>query len=261
MADAPRPSARLGSAKLGHETYQSTTTAAGPRAAAGRAPLHVCKWHTGCGQRFTSQRQLFKHLEAVHGLRRSQGRWPASASVPARDGKRAGSTTTTATTSFRESFIHRHNRHTASHFFGSRQSWESPIQRGSGTDTTRTGSRRSCATRGGVTPAQLKPPSRPPASPSPLSPLLPRPPLQLPLHKLTLVPHLHLPDLDAKMQQEQSQQQRQATMISLGELRAADSPHRSRSMSSTSDTASSPASATMTFVLEVGHPYAVSNMP
>ena len=165
------------------------------------------KWHTGCGQRFSPVNAKFSNILkqcTVFVVHRAGGR--PRATVPARDaGKRAGSTTTTATTSFRESFIHRHNRHTASHFFGSRQSWESPIQRGSGTDTTRTGSRRSCATRGGVTPAQLKPPSRPPASPSPLSPLLPRPPLQLPLHKLTLVPHLHLPDLDAKMQQEQSQ--------------------------------------------------------
>ena len=31
---------------------------------------HVCHWHTGCNKRFSSKRQLHRHLEQEHGLKR-----------------------------------------------------------------------------------------------------------------------------------------------------------------------------------------------
>ena len=39
---------------------------------------HACHWHDGCTARFASKRQLFNHLEEVHGLRRATGKWVSS---------------------------------------------------------------------------------------------------------------------------------------------------------------------------------------
>ena len=39
---------------------------------------HACRWHDGCSARFASKRQLFNHLEEVHGLRRAAGKWASS---------------------------------------------------------------------------------------------------------------------------------------------------------------------------------------
>lgn len=44
-----------------------------------RAAVHQCKWHTGCGKRFSSKRQLHRHLEQEHQLRRDGERgWRAT---------------------------------------------------------------------------------------------------------------------------------------------------------------------------------------
>ena len=44
-----------------------------------RAAVHQCRWHTGCGKRFSSKRQLHRHLEEEHGLRRDAERgWRAT---------------------------------------------------------------------------------------------------------------------------------------------------------------------------------------
>ena len=40
-----------------------------------KSPKHVCRWHTGCGKRFYSRRQLFRHLEEEHGLNRGGKVW------------------------------------------------------------------------------------------------------------------------------------------------------------------------------------------
>ena len=41
-------------------------------------PAHVCRWHTGCGRRFYSKRQLFWHLEEEHGLKKTGKAWRAN---------------------------------------------------------------------------------------------------------------------------------------------------------------------------------------
>jgi len=44
-----------------------------------RSASFVCHWHTGCNKRFSSKRQLHRHLEMEHGLKRDADRgWRAT---------------------------------------------------------------------------------------------------------------------------------------------------------------------------------------
>jgi len=44
-----------------------------------RSAPYVCRWHTGCNKRFSSKRQLHRHLEREHGLKRdAQLGWRAT---------------------------------------------------------------------------------------------------------------------------------------------------------------------------------------
>ena len=58
-APIPRHFATMGRGKTLHDWYR-------------------CTWHTGCTHRSPSKRQLFKHLEEVHGLHRADGVWRAT---------------------------------------------------------------------------------------------------------------------------------------------------------------------------------------
>mmetsp|Transcript_47262 Transcript_47262/g.94174 ORF Transcript_47262/g.94174 Transcript_47262/m.94174 type:complete len:375 (+) Transcript_47262:2143-3267(+) len=50
-----------------------------PGAHYSRSAAFVCHWHTGCNKRFSSKRQLHRHLEVDHGLQRDAERgWRAS---------------------------------------------------------------------------------------------------------------------------------------------------------------------------------------
>ena len=53
-----------------------------------RSAAHQCHWHTGCNKRFSSKRQLHRHLEQEHGLRRDAERGWRATGVGARGRRR-----------------------------------------------------------------------------------------------------------------------------------------------------------------------------
>ena len=53
-----------------------------------RSASFVCHWHTGCSKRFPSKRQLYRHLETEHGLRRDDERGWRAPGVGARARRR-----------------------------------------------------------------------------------------------------------------------------------------------------------------------------